>query len=72
MAVVAGDQYSATFLMDHGCSVNVATPGDGRTPLHTLAAHSYDTEQIRLEMVEVAKTMILKGADPNIQDKDMK
>ncbi|KAK3869346.1 hypothetical protein Pcinc_025330 [Petrolisthes cinctipes] len=71
-AVRRGDQYAASFLMDHGCSVNVATPGDGRTPLHTLAAHSYPTQEIRLEMVEVAKTMMLKGADPNIQDKDMK
>ncbi|XP_064118603.1 rabankyrin-5-like isoform X2 [Macrobrachium nipponense] len=71
-AVRRGDAYSANYLMDHGCSVNVATPGDGRTPLHTLASQTYVDKEIREEMVKVAQSMLVKGADPNIQDKDMK
>lgn len=58
--------------MNHGCSVNVATPGDGRTPLHTLVIQNYEDQQTRDDMVKVAHTMIEKGADPNIQDKNMK
>ncbi|XP_069982534.1 rabankyrin-5 isoform X2 [Penaeus vannamei] len=71
-AVRRGDEFSASFLMNHGCSVNVATPGDGRTPLHTLVSQNYIDQQTREDMVKVAQTMIEKGADPNIQDKDMK
>ncbi|KAK7076768.1 Ankyrin repeat and FYVE domain-containing protein 1, partial [Halocaridina rubra] len=68
----AGDSYAANFLMEHGCSVNVATPGDGRTPLHTLVSQKYTAKDVREEMVKVASAMLEKGADPNIQDKDMK
>lgn len=58
--------------MNHGCSVNVATPRDGSTPLHTLAIQDYQDSQVRQDMVKVAQMMIEKGADPNIQDKNMK
>lgn len=71
-AVRRGDEFAASFLMNHGCSVNVATPGDGRTPLHTLVIQNYEDQQTREDMVKVAYTMIEKGADPNIQDKNMK
>lgn len=71
-AVRRGDEYSASFLMSHGCSVNVATLRDGSTPLHTLASQDYPDPQVRQDMVRVAQMMIEKGADPNIQDKNMK
>uniref|UniRef100_A0A0P4WJ56 FYVE-type domain-containing protein n=1 Tax=Scylla olivacea TaxID=85551 RepID=A0A0P4WJ56_SCYOL len=71
-AVRRGDEYAASFLMSHGCSVNVATPRDGSTPLHTLASQEYEDPQVRQDMVRVAQMMIEKGADPNIQDKNMK
>ncbi|XP_042239177.1 rabankyrin-5-like isoform X2 [Homarus americanus] len=71
-AVRRGDEFSASFLMNHGCSVNVATPGDGRTPLHSLVSQVYEDRQKREDMVKVAQMMIEKGADPNIQDKNMK
>ena len=69
---LTGDEYAASFLMSHGCSVNVATPRDGSTPLHTLASQDYPDSQVRQDMVRVAQMMIEKGADPNIQDKNMK
>nr|XP_045601096.1 rabankyrin-5-like [Procambarus clarkii] len=71
-AVRRGDEYSASFLMNHGCSVNVATPGDGRTPLHTLVSQNYEDQQTRDDMVKVTQMMMEKGADPNIQDKNMR
>lgn len=71
MLIVAGDQYSASFLIDHGASVATETPELGNTPLHMIATYSPNTSEtdIITAMADVAKQMLEKGLDPNLQNK---
>ncbi|CAL4090807.1 unnamed protein product, partial [Meganyctiphanes norvegica] len=71
-AITRGDEFASSFLLNHGCSVNVAMPANGCTPLHILAVQNYPDQDVCKEMVLIAKLLLEKGADPNIQDKDMK
>jgi ankyrin repeat protein len=71
MLIVAGDQYSASFLIDHGASVATVTPDLGNTALHMIASYSPSTSDpdVITAMTDVARQMLEKGLDPNLQNK---
>lgn len=66
-----GDSYAATFLLENGASVAIATPDLGNTALHLIASCSPDItpEETLTALTGVAKLMLDKGLDPNIQNK---
>ncbi|CAH0394295.1 unnamed protein product [Bemisia tabaci] len=70
-AVERGDSYAATFLLENGASVAIATPDLGNTALHLIASCSPDItpEETLTALTGVAKLMLDKGLDPNIQNK---
>nr|CAD7392724.1 unnamed protein product [Timema cristinae] len=72
LATERADCYSARFLVDHGASLSIATPDTlGNTALHIVASYSPNSikDDILAEMTEVARFMLDKGLDPNIQNK---
>jgi ankyrin repeat protein len=71
MLFVAGDKYSASFLISHGASVATVTPELGDTALHMIASYSPSTSEIDVitAMTDVARQMLEKGLDPNLQNK---
>nr|CAD7198174.1 unnamed protein product [Timema douglasi] len=72
LATERADCYSARFLVDHGASLSIATPDTlGNTALHIVASSSPNSikDDILAEMTEVARFMLDKGLDPNIQNK---
>ncbi|XP_023713314.1 rabankyrin-5 isoform X2 [Cryptotermes secundus] len=70
-AVERGDKYSASFLINHGASVATVTPELGDTALHTIASYSPSTSEtdVITAMTDVARQMLEKGLDPNLQNK---
>ena len=68
--IVAGDQYSASFLIDHGASVATVTPELGNTALHMIASCSPMTTEtnVIIAMTDVARQILDKGLDPNLQN----
>ncbi|KAJ9588899.1 hypothetical protein L9F63_017777 [Diploptera punctata] len=70
-AVERGDGYSARFLIEHGASVSTVTPELGDTALHMIASYSPNSSEVDVitSMTEVAKQMLDKGLDPNLQNK---
>ncbi|XP_067015008.2 rabankyrin-5 [Anabrus simplex] len=71
-AVERADSYSASFLIEHGASVSTATPDQGNTALHMAASYSPHTaeECTITAMTDVAKQMLAKGLNPNLQNKE--
>nr|CAD7590659.1 unnamed protein product [Timema genevievae] len=72
LATERADCYSARFLVDHGASLSIATPDTlGNTALHIIASYSPSSikDDTLAEMTEVARFMLDKGLDPNIQNK---
>lgn len=67
---LAGDDYSARFLLEHGASVSLATPDNGDTALHMIATCSPDTtmEDTLTAMVDIANLLLDRGLDPNLQN----
>ncbi|KAJ9594560.1 hypothetical protein L9F63_027455, partial [Diploptera punctata] len=65
------DGYSARFLIEHGASVSTVTPELGDTALHMIASYSPNSSEVDVitSMTEVAKQMLDKGLDPNLQNK---
>ncbi|XP_054279848.1 rabankyrin-5-like [Macrosteles quadrilineatus] len=70
-AVDRGDDYAARFLLEQGASVSLTTPDNGDTALHMIAACSPDTtmEETLTAMVDIAKLLLDRGLDPNLQNK---
>ncbi|XP_069684015.1 rabankyrin-5 [Periplaneta americana] len=70
-AVERGDGFSASFLIGHGASVATVTPELGDTALHMIASYSPTTSEtdVMTAMTEVARQMLEKGLDPNLQNK---
>ena len=68
--IIAGDQYSASFLIDQGASVATVTPELGDTTLHMIASCSPLTTEtnIIIAMTDVARLILDKGLDPNLQN----
>lgn len=71
-AVERGDGYSATFLLEHGASVSIATPERGDTALHLIASTSphpeTSSEETVSAMATVARHLLDRGLDPNLQN----
>lgn len=67
---LAGDDYAARFLLEHGASVSLATPDNGDTALHMIATCSPDTtmEDTLTAMVDIANLLLDRGLDPNLQN----
>ena len=59
------DSKSALFLLEAGAQVNVTTANDRLSPLHLLAAGNNENN-----LIDVAKTVMEKGADLNLQNSE--
>ncbi|PSN52924.1 hypothetical protein C0J52_03016 [Blattella germanica] len=59
------------FLIEHGASIVTVTPELGDTALHMIASYSPGTSEpdVITAMTDVAKQMLEKGLDPNLQNK---
>lgn len=70
-AVERGDGYAAQFLLEHAASVSIATPERGDTALHLISTCSPETtsEETVSAMTSVAKHLLDRGLDPNLQNK---
>ena len=66
-----GDGYAAHFLLEHAASVSIATPERGDTALHLISICSPETtsEETVSAMTSVAKRLLDRGLDPNLQNK---
>lgn len=67
---LVGDGVAAKFLLERGASVSIVTPERGDTALHLIASSSPDTtsDDSADLLVAVAKMLLDKGLDPNIQN----
>ncbi|XP_013167639.1 PREDICTED: serine/threonine-protein phosphatase 6 regulatory ankyrin repeat subunit C [Papilio xuthus] len=70
-AVDSRDAFSAKFLVDNGADTSLTTKEEGDTVLHLIAAlTSSSCEPDTMEqMVEIAETVVAKGADINRQNR---
>lgn len=62
---------AAKFLLERGASVSIVTPERADTALHLIASSSPDDtcpEDSNNLLVTVAKILLDKGLDPNIQN----
>lgn len=65
-----GDGFSAQFLLENDCNVNLTSKQTNDTALHivcTYSEKSADNETFN-EMVSVGRTLIQKSADINLQN----
>ena len=65
LAIQRKDSKSALFLLEAGAQVNLTTASDRQSPLHMLALGDNDNN-----MLDVARTVMDKGADLNLQNSD--
>jgi ankyrin repeat protein len=66
----SGDGFTARFLLENGASVSIVTPERGDTALHMIASSSPDMspDESMSVMNSVAKMLLDKGLDPNMQN----
>lgn len=69
-AIMRGDEFAASFLINNNAEVDTVVPSTRKTALHLAAAFCPDkTSQVVLSgMVNVAKQLLNRGADLNMQD----
>lgn len=70
-AIERGDDFSAGFLIRHDAAVNETSPDHNRAPLHLVAAldlKALGLETAKSNMADVARSLLKKGANPNIKD----
>lgn len=71
-AVQRGDGFTAQFLLDRDCDVNLTARSTADTALHIVCTYSEKSSDIDSdtykEMVLVGKALLLKRADPNLQN----
>lgn len=71
-AVGRGDGFTAQFLLDHDCDVNLTARSTADTALHIVCTYSEKASEIdgdtAKEMVLVGKALLSKQADPNLQN----
>lgn len=65
-----GDEFSATFLIEHHADVNLTTYLDKESPLHMVASYNPEVteSEVMAGMARLAQKMIDFEADPNLQD----
>lgn len=69
-AIKRGDGFTAQFLLDKGCDIDLAAKDTSDTALHlvcTYAEKSSDPETFR-DMLSVGKQLLKRRADPNVQN----
>lgn len=69
-AVQRGDGFSAQFLLDKECDVNLTSKLTADTALHIVCTYSEKSceNDTYKDMVLVGKALLQKGADPNLQN----
>lgn len=69
-AIIRGDEFSATFLIDSNASVNMTMPPDKETPLHLVASCNpkNGNPEVLKGMATVASKLLEHGANPSLQD----
>lgn len=69
-AVKRGDGFSAQFLLDKKCDVNLTTRNTSDTALHLACTYSEKTcdGDTYNSMLKIGKQLLEHGADPNIQN----
>lgn len=69
-AVKRGDGFSAQFLLDKDCNVNLTARTTADTALHLVCTYSEKSgENVTYkDMVLVGKALLQKSADPNLQN----
>lgn len=69
-AIKRGDSFTAQFLLEKGCNVDLVTRDTSDTALHlvcTYAERSTDAETHR-EMLSIGRQLLKQQADPNMQN----
>lgn len=69
-SIKRGDGYTAQFLLDKGCNVDLVTRDTSDTALHlvcTYAERSTDSETFR-DMLSIGRQLLKRRADPNVQN----
>lgn len=69
-AIKRGDGFTAQFLLDKGCNIDLVTRDTSDTALHlvsTYAEKCTDPETFR-DMLSVARQLLKRRADPNVQN----
>ncbi|KAL3858016.1 hypothetical protein ACJMK2_012632 [Sinanodonta woodiana] len=69
-AIKRGDEFSASFLINNGCNVNLATHLDKESPLHMVACFNPEvtSAEVLRGMARIAKLLLDHGSDCNAQD----
>lgn len=71
-AVQRGDGFTAQFLLDRDCDVNLTAKSTTDTALHIVCTYSEKSSDIDSdtykEMVLVGKALLQQRADPNLQN----
>ena len=64
--IVTGDGYSASYLLENGCDVNLSDPIYREMPLHLLASLSSSTASLSIS--SLGELLLKKGAKINATD----
>lgn len=69
-AIQRGDGFSAQFLIEKECNVNLTSRVTSDTALHLVCTYSEKSSEgeIYKDMVLVGKTLLQRDADPNLQN----
>lgn len=69
-AIKRGDSFSANFLLEKKCNVNLITKSTSDTALHLVCTYSEKStdQQTFEEMLAVSKKLLAVGTDPNMQN----
>lgn len=69
-SIKRGDGFSAQFLLDKKCNVNLTTRNTNDTALHIICTYSEKTcdAETYKSMLEIGKQLLQDGADSNLQN----
>lgn len=70
-AVKRSDGFSARFLLEHGCNVNLTSRVTADTALHLICTYSEKScdPETFIEMIAIGKMIVENGADLNAQNR---
>lgn len=69
-SIKRGDGFSARFLLDHDCDVNLVTDGTQDTALHIICTYAKESTEssVYKEMIEMGRVILSKNCDINKQN----
>lgn len=69
-SIKRGDGFSARFLLDHDCDVNLVTDGTEDTVLHIICTYAKESTEpdVYKEMIEIGQMFLSKNCDINKQN----